>query len=176
VENQASLQLRIKMTLTFWRENTTYFKLGNAYKISESACFRNVIWVENTLVKSGQFNLPKKTEVMQDKTITQIAIDATEITVEKPSKKQKNSYSGKKKRHTIKAQLIIDFNTRKILSISVSDGAKHDFKLCKKKKLSISSDVEILADSGYQGLQKYHKNTKLPIKKTKCQVDEARMQ
>ena len=45
-----------------------------------------------------------------------------------------------------------------------------------EKKLPISSDVEILADSGYQGLQKYHKNTKLPIKKTKCQVDEARMQ
>ena len=158
---------KLKMTLTFWRDNTTYFKLGNAYKISESACFRNVIWVENTLAKSGQFNLPKKTEVMQDKTITQIAIDATEIPVEKPGKKQKNSYSGKKKRHTIKAQLIIDVNTRKILSISVSDGAKHDFKLCKEKKLPISEDVEILADSGYQGLQKEHKKTILPIKKNK---------
>ena len=28
---------KLKMTLTFWRDNTTYFKLGNAYKISESA-------------------------------------------------------------------------------------------------------------------------------------------
>ena len=60
-------------------------------------CFCNVIWVENTLVKSGQFNLPKKTDVMQDKTITQIAIDATEIPVEKSSKKQKIAILVKKR-------------------------------------------------------------------------------
>jgi len=34
-----------------------------------------------------------------------------------------------------------------------------------EKKLPIFSDVEILADSGYQGLQKEHKKTILPIKK-----------
>jgi hypothetical protein len=36
------------------------------------------------------------------------------------------------------------------------------------KKLPISEDVEILADSGYQGLQKEHKKTILPIKKRNC--------
>jgi hypothetical protein len=163
--SKLSIEDKLRMTLNFWKENTTYFKLSKAYNISESACFRNIIWIENTLIKSGKFSLPKKTDVMQDKNITQIAIDATEIPIEKPIKMQKKSYSGKKKRHTIKAQLIIDTNTKQILSISVSDGSTHDFKLCKTKNLTFSPDVEILADSGYQGLQKLKSNVKLPIKK-----------
>ncbi len=44
------------------------------------------------------------------------------------------------------------------------------------QRVSVPAMDEILADSGYQGLQKHHKNTKLPIKKTKCQVDKAIMQ
>lgn len=167
--SKLSIEDKIKMTLSFWKDNTTYFKLAKAYNISESACFRNIIWVEDTLIKSGKFNLPKRTEIMQDKNITQIAIDATEISIEKPIKSEKKYYSGKKKRHTIKAQLIIDVNTKKILSISVSDGSKHDFQLCKTKNIPVSTDVEILADSGYQGLQKIKSNTKLPIKKNKTE-------
>ena len=63
-----------------------------------------MIWVENTLVKSGQFNLSKKTEVMQEKT------------------------------------------------------------------LPIFEDVKILVDSGYQSLQKEHKNTILSTKKRNSQL------
>ena len=41
----------------------------------------------------------------------------------------------------------------------------HDFKLWKKSKKNISQNVEILADSGYQGIQENYKNAKIPIKK-----------
>jgi hypothetical protein len=36
-----------------------------------------------------------------------IILDVTEQPMERPTKKQRQFYSGKKKRHTIKAQLII---------------------------------------------------------------------
>ena len=44
-------------------------------------------------------------------------------------KKQRQSYSGKKKRHTQKAQLVADQKTKRILATAFSEGKLHDFKL-----------------------------------------------
>ncbi|WP_416375299.1 transposase family protein [Spiroplasma poulsonii] len=43
-----------------------------------------------------------------------IIIDATETPIQRPKKRQKQSYSGKKnKKHTIKTQVIIEQETKK---------------------------------------------------------------
>ena len=47
---------------------------------------------------------------MQDKNIKTIIVDATETPIERPEKQQQKHYSGKKKHHTIKTQLIIEEN------------------------------------------------------------------
>jgi hypothetical protein len=36
-------------------------------------------------------------------------------------------YSGKKKRHTIKSQVVVDKKTKKVICTSFSNGKKHDF-------------------------------------------------
>ncbi|MBQ1392976.1 MAG: transposase [Lachnospiraceae bacterium] len=46
-------------------------------------------------------------------------------------KKQKQYYSGKKKKHTIKVQIIADSETKDILNIAFTKGRTHDFKLFK---------------------------------------------
>lgn len=46
----------------------------------------------------------------------------------KDLKKQKKSYSGKKKAHTFKIQALIHSKTEKILSLCMSKGAVHDFE------------------------------------------------
>lgn len=46
-------------------------------------------------------------------------------------------------------------------------GTTHDFALYKQSKLEINKELEILADSGYQGLDKLHENGKTPKKKSK---------
>jgi transposase len=46
-------------------------------------------------------------------------------------------------------------------------GRQHDFSLKKASHVLIPKDSQLLADSGYQGLNKYHNNSILPIKKKK---------
>src|SRR5882757_4151967 len=56
--NQLSLENRLLMSLCYWREYRTYFHIALDFKLSESACFRNIVWVENCLVASKVFALP----------------------------------------------------------------------------------------------------------------------
>ena len=84
-----------------------------------------------------------------------------------PEKKQRHSYSGKKKRHTQKAPLVADPKTRCILATSFGVGRTHDFKLFMQTRLPLPAQTECLADSGYLGLTKCHANSRLPRKKSK---------
>lgn len=43
----------------------------------------------------------------------------------------------------------------------------HDFKLYKRSKTHIHLKSKVLVDTGYQGLQKLHKLTEIPKKKSK---------
>lgn len=49
----------------------------------------------------------------------------------------------------------------------IAKGKVHDFRIYKESNLLLSSESELLADLGYQGLLSYHKNAKLPIKRKK---------
>ncbi len=75
---------------------------------------------------------------------------------------------GKKKRHTLKSQIIADVETRLIYDVDEAVGSVHGFKLCKESLLLLYVlSVMILADSGYQGIQEYHACSVIPIKKSK---------
>ena len=90
----------------------------------------------------------------------------------KDLKKQKKSYSGKKKMHTFKVQVMIHYKTRKILSLCTSRGAVHDFELFKRNLNKIPFGVFILADKGYQGIYALYPNSLLPLKaKRYCKLD-----
>lgn len=54
-----------------------------------------------------------------------------------------------------------------MICTSYSKGKKHDFRLYKESKTKIHPETEVLTDSGYQGLQKLHANTKMPKKRSK---------
>ncbi|WP_342264869.1 transposase family protein [Spiroplasma endosymbiont of Clivina fossor] len=76
-------------------------------------------------------------------------------------------FSGKKRQHSLKSQIIIDLFNNKIISVDFCYGSTHDYKLFLKSNTLINPKLELIADSGYQGLQNVHKNTLLPIKKSK---------
>lgn len=82
-------------------------------------------------------------------------------------KKIKLLFSGKKKHHSLKSQIIIDINTHKIISSAFCYGSIHDYKLFLRSNTFIHSKREIIADSGYQGLQNIHEKTLIPFKKSK---------
>jgi len=77
-------------------------------------------------------------------------------------------YSGKKKRHTIKSQLIADAKTTLVLSVDQTKGCVHDFRLDKDRTgRAVSSEIQAKMDSGYQGVAEYHANSEIPYKKSK---------
>lgn len=62
---------------------------------------------------------------------------------------------------------MIDKKTAKIICTKVGKGRRHDFHLFKQSKLPIKESIIMLADSGYQGLQKFHAQAQLPKRNTK---------
>ena len=55
----------------------------------------------------------------------------------------------------------------KVICFNISKGKTHDFNLFKKSKLKFFNTTKILADSGYQGICNFHKNSETPIKASK---------
>jgi len=97
-----------------------------------------------------------------------ILVDVTESPVERPKHGQKRWYSGKKKRHTIKSQIVICAKSKMIIAVFVDCGSAHDFKMWKKSiGVKVIKHIKIQADSGYQGIDKLHKNSETPKKKSK---------
>ena len=91
-----SLEDKLLMALEYLREYRTYFHLGKSYGLSESACYRSCRWVEDTLVKSGEFALPgKKALLKNDMKYEVILIDASESPIERPKKRVKEKKKGK---------------------------------------------------------------------------------
>jgi len=82
-----------------------------------------------------------------------------------PPKRQRRYFSGKKKRHTQKAQSIVDPKTRQIVATDFTVGKTHDFALFKKERYA--SEVSSGSDLGYQGIQKLHPKSQLPSRKSK---------
>jgi hypothetical protein len=61
----------------------------------------------------------------------------------------------------------VDKKSQKIICTAFSNGKRHDFRLFKESKTRIHPETSILTDTGYQGIQKIHAQSKLPKKKTK---------
>lgn len=157
---------QILVTLEYWREYRTYFHIGTSWGVSESTVCRIVHRIENQLMRSGKFRLQGKKSLVRGFSRPKIAVmDVTETPIERPKRKQRQYYSGKKKYHTLKSQLIINRETGEIICTFFGKGRSHDFSLFKASGVHFDSGTMSLADSGYQGINKYHDNSYTPRKK-----------
>jgi hypothetical protein len=159
---------QILAALEYWREYRTYFHIATDFGVSESTICRAVHRVENLLMASGLFRLPGKKQLIRGFARPEVTVmDVTETPIEQPKRRQKWFYSGKKKRHTLKAQLIIEQTTGKIICTFFGQGRKHDFALFKASGVKFHPATESLQDSAYQGIAQYHYNSYVPKKKPK---------
>ena len=60
-----------------------------------------------------------------------------------------------------------DSKSGQIICTRIGKGRRHDFHLYKTGKVHIHQDIQVLADSGYQGLQKRHINSLIPKRASK---------
>lgn len=99
----------------------------------------------------------------------EVLMDGTERPIRRPKnkRKQKNRYSGKKKRHTVKNLVLTDKKKRILLLTSTRVGKRHDYKLFKEAKIPacIPKDVTVFMDTGFEGTPKDYPD--LSIKKPK---------
>ena len=63
-------------------------------------------------------------------------------------KKQRQYYSGKKKKHTHKTQLVVGKDGR-IICVRIDKGRKHDFRVFKESNVHIHPAIRSEMDSGY---------------------------
>ena len=101
--------------------------------------------------------------------VKKVIVDGTERAISRPKneEKQRENYSGKKKRHTRKNIVASDKEKKILVLTTTTTGKTHDKKIQEEEDfiLGIPEKIEVLADSGFQGLQKQYENIRLPKKK-----------
>lgn len=60
---------------------------------------------------------------------------------------------------------MIEQGSGRIISTFFGKGRRHDFKLYQAPGVRFASETESLQDKGYQGIQRWHANSRLPHKK-----------
>ncbi len=101
----------------------------------------------------------------------EIFIDGTERPTQrsKDKEKQKNNYSGKKKRHTIKNIVITDKNKRIGFLGKTTGGKEHDFTIFKKQASpnNMPKKIKKHVDLGFKGIDKQFPGHKISMPKRK---------
>ena len=62
---------------------------------------------------------------------------------------------------------MIDHSRQTILCVTTCAGKIHDFALFKSSRLALAPTLELLGDTGYQGVDNLHCNSHTPHKKSK---------
>lgn len=144
----------------------TYDLAGLFFQVDKAQPFRWMMQLKKKLEKvlGKEWVLPKrKISSMEEfiklfPQIKEIIIDGTERPIQRPKdkQKQKQRYSGKKKRHTQK-NIIITNRKKEILVLTPTrNGKEHDYTLLKKSKLPeiIPKKIKAYLDLGFKGIDK----------------------
>ncbi|KRH97701.1 transposase family protein, partial [Cylindrospermopsis sp. CR12] len=103
--------------------------------------------------------------------VKEVIVDGTERPVQRPQnrERQKEYYSGKKKRHTCKQITVSTREKRVIIRTKTRAGKVHDKRLLHESEIVqyIPDEVAIEGDLGFHGLEKEFVNVHLPHKKPK---------
>ena len=91
---------QLMITLTYWREYRTQFAIAQDWCLAESTICKTIRRVEDILIKDARFHLlGKKAFEDEENPVVQIAMDVTEIRIERP-KKNSASITAARKRIT----------------------------------------------------------------------------
>ena len=71
-------------------------------------------------------------------------------------KKQRRWHSGKKKRHTLKLQVLVEVTTHMIMCVASTFGSMHDLTLFRTSRVRLPLDTALIGDAGHQGIWKDH--------------------
>jgi hypothetical protein len=152
---------RLLMLLIYYRTYTTHAFLGFLFGIDDSTVGRDINPLGPLL--AGIFRIPERRVEVSEDEIRELFFDATERPTRRPKRGQRAFYSGKKKRHTIKTQVVVarerkapgsDPGPRKLRIVAVSGsvpGSTHDKKLYDRSRVVAPPGVKRTGDTAYLG-------------------------
>ena len=179
--NHFKLQVRDRflMLLVYYKLYITHTLSGFLFDLDQSNVHRDIQYME-PIVKSciplpqKLYNITRRLRTVQEVELYfpgfKAFIDATEqeILIPEDKKRKKEYYSGKKKRHTVKTQLMVN-KKGEILHKSKhhKKGRQHDYKVYKDEHPVTPKNVKNYYDLGYVGVEKDFPDMKvvLPVKK-----------
>lgn len=178
-----SVRDRMLMALMYYRLYITNELLGYLFDLDQSTISRDVKYIEPVIKSCIPIpeKMTKKTrrigtleELLELFPEMKAFIDTTEQEIPRPKNKRrrKNYYSGKKKRHTVKTQIMVNKKGMILHKMKHRNGKQHDYDMFKKTgPPDIPPDVEVGVDRGFQGIEKDypHLKVKIPVKKKKKQ-------
>ena len=164
---------KLDFLLTYLKENSNQsfhallFEMSQS-KVSEWLKFLLPI-LEESLSKLGF--MPQTGDVYsleEQEDIDLVIIDVVEREVPRKTDylSQKDEYSGKKKKHTLKNLAITDQDKTILFASDSFEGKTHDKSILDKISIEVN-DLNILADLGFLGMDKQYENAILPFKKPK---------
>lgn len=162
-----SFQDKLLVSLMYYRLYVTYELLSWMFGVHVSNLNRLVHRLEPLLAKylNPQPPTPLKRRIRNWEEfeqaypeLTEVVIDGTEQVTQRPrgQKRQKPYYSNKRKRHTIKTQIVVTKNGRVLwVSDSVPGGRVHDYSLLKRSRVMECLPEQVIkrVDLGYQGIE-----------------------
>lgn len=157
------LENQLLALLLYYRTYVTHEWLGCLFGLHNANISRLFKWLEPLMARCIHI---KKDRSLTPEKILKILADVTEQPIQRPVRKKKNKahYSGKKKRHTQKVEVVMA-DTGQILSVSRSrPGSCHDFRL-RQSERPLPPHAEKWVDLGYQGLQQHTPQVHLPHKR-----------
>lgn len=164
---------KLLMTLLYLRHNTSATVVGQMFGFSADSVEKNalpeVLSVLKELFPASRWEAVKRhrNERWNPDEVDKIIVDSFETPLPRPSdnERQKRVYSGKKKRHTLKTQIITDQKGKLLDVTSGHRGPKADVKIWNETKLPDDlNEKPRIGDKAYLGAEK---STQIPQKKPK---------
>ncbi len=156
---------RFLMLLVYYRLYITYTLAGFLFDLDQSNICRDIQKIESLIRQCVP--IPQKTYQITKrlKTPDEIEkyfpgflafIDSTEQQIPRPVDKERRKmyYSGKKKRHTVKNQIMVNNRGYILHKIGYKKGRKHDYDIYKNNHPNIPKQVIIVVDLGYLDIEK----------------------
>src|SRR3954454_20267849 len=152
---------RLLMLLIYYRTYTTHAFLGFLFDVDDSAVGRNINPLQPLL--AGAFRIPERRVKLDPEDIRELFFDATERPTRRPERGQRAYCSGKKKRHTIKTQVVVVRRTKppgpgakprgvRIAAVCESaPGSVHDKRLYDRSRVVAPPDAKRTGDTAYIG-------------------------
>ena len=153
------------MLLVYYRLYITYTLAGFLFDLDQSNICRDIQKIENLIRKCVPipqkiYNITKRLQTPEEveKYFPGFLafIDCTEQQIPRPVDKNRRKmyYSGKKKRHTVKNQIMVNNRGYILHKVGYKKGRRHDYDIYKNNHPVIPKQVVNVVDLGYFGVEK----------------------